>query len=227
MHPSGLAPVTHFDGFDLKLLDDFTGNALDPNVYAVYNGTAKASQRGPKSSDLAIVHDGMLTLRVAKVNGVWTGSGLSVRASHGTYGKYRIRARYSHGKGVKSVALLWPEVGWPPEIDFMEFDSRDPDHSALMFTNHYGTREQNFMQHASVRGDWTQWHTFAVTWTPDAIKYGVDGHIVATQVGHVPDVPMWLGISNNLAGGGPDETTPDPVDLDIDWITYHALSPTS
>jgi beta-glucanase (GH16 family) len=177
----------------------------------------------------------MLHLRVTKVEGTWMGAGVYSRKVHTTYGEVQVRARYDHGAGTKAVALMWPEVGWPPEIDFLE-TSTDADHSRNGLTTHYGTREDHGMQHDYVAAadgwhtdvipgyDSADWHTYGTIWTPDAVTYTVDGRTVAVQAGHAPDQRMWLGMQNGLGGTGPDASTPATVDFDVDWVQFASPS---
>jgi beta-glucanase (GH16 family) len=179
------------------------------------------SKHGPVLPSNVVVHHGMVSLRVARHNGVWSGAGMcACRATTGTYGTYLIRARYDHGLGTHAYALLWPVKGWPPEVDFMEFDARDPMHHQLVLTNHYSSA--NRMQHAFIPGDYSRWHTIGLQWTPTSLRYTLDGRTSAVMKGHVPHVPMWLGIANNIGTGAhPGARTPNPVSLDIDWIAYY------
>jgi beta-glucanase (GH16 family) len=102
----------------------------------------------------------------------------------------------------------------------MEYDARDPNHHQLMLTNHYSTA--NLMQHAFIPGDYRRWHTIGLQWTPTSLRYTLDGRTTAVMTGHVPHVPMWVGIANTLGSGAqPGASTPNPVNLDIDWFAYY------
>jgi beta-glucanase (GH16 family) len=218
--PSGQAPTAD-KWWQQKFVDEFNGKSVDTHAWSVYNNTDTHNPRGPKYASNAIVHDGMLTLRATKVNGVWSGSGIcGAKATTGTYGMYQVRARFSHGYGVKSVALLWPQGNtWPPEVDFMEFDARDGNHARVSLTNHF--RPHDTMTQAFVPGDFTQWHTFGVAWNPYFVRFFMDGHTTAIMRGHAPTKPMWLGIQTAIGRREkPNATTPSTVDLDVDWVQY-------
>jgi beta-glucanase (GH16 family) len=220
-HPSGQAPPTS-GWWQPAWIDDFSGSTIDHNAWSVYNNTNPKNPQGPRLASNVIVHNGEVTLRNTKVNGVWSAAGIcAAKVSTGTYGKYLVRARFDHGLGVKAVALLWPQGNtWPPEVDFMEYDARDANHSKLLLTNHF--RPSNSMQHASVSGDYTGWHTFGVAWTPTQLRYSLDGKTTAVMTGHIPTKQMWLGLQTAIGGQvKPDATTPATVNLDVDWVAYY------
>jgi beta-glucanase (GH16 family) len=226
--PSGEDPAP-LTGYSTQYTEEFIGTALNGLDWAAYNNQTSTQPAGPRCSCNALVSDGVLHLRMTKVNGIWMGAGVSSRKVHTTYGQVQVRARYDHGAGTKAVALLWPEVGWPPEIDFFE-TTTDATHSRNGLTNHYGAT--NLMQHNYVAAspgwhtfvipnyDTADWHTYGTIWTPDSVTYTVDGTTVAVQAGHAPNQRMWLGLQNGKGGAGPDASTPPTVDFDIDWVQF-------
>jgi hypothetical protein len=195
--------------------DDFGSNSINKSTWGLYNGGA-----GTRAAANVIEHNGVLSLLSRKINGQWTGAGISsARSMLFTYGKFEFRAKLQRGMGTRAVALLWPQHGWPPEIDY--FEMWDPTRVKDQLTNHYG--KQNSMQHSGVQADFTQWHTVGLEWTPKAITYLLDGRVVAVQTGHVPHQPMWMGFQtttgNSGKGDNPDKTTPAVVSWDIDYIS--------
>ena len=217
--PSGAA-IPSLDGWRLKFGDNFTGGSVDSHAWSLYDGGSGS----PKAASNVKVHDGMVTLQVAKHGNAWSGAGMcGCRVTTGTYGTYLLRVRYDHGLGAHAYALMWPTHGWPPEVDFMEYDARDSTHHLLMLTNHYSSA--NLMQHAFIPGDYRKWHTIGLEWTPTELRYTLDGRTTEVMKGHVPHQPMWVGIANSLGNQvRPGATTPNPVDLDIDWFAYYVRS---
>lgn len=236
--PSGQNPPGSLPGYTRQYVDEFTGTALNGNDWTAYNNPNSTKPQGPKVAQNAIVKNGRLKLRVTKVNGVWMGAGVYSKVVHTTYGRVILRAKYDHGYGAKGVALMWPESHpWPPEIDFFEVGT-DTNHSKEWMTNHYDTDNKQQHNYVGAAPGWhvyvipnfdtSQWHTYDMQWTPDAITYRVDGTVVATQSGHAPNIRMWLGMQNSLgrtADTKPNSTTPWKVDLTIDWVDF--LTPTS
>lgn len=206
--------------FSLIFQDDFNGSVLNPNAWCVFNGPGKA--RGPKSASNVFVSNGAMVLRAQKINGEWYGAGVcNTRAVVQTYGKYTMRVRFGAGKGVRTSGLLWPYGGgWPPEVDFYEIEGRDPQRTNLMLTNHYRDAFGRHMQHGFIKGNYTQWHIVGVEWRPTSLTFKIDGVVVKTMTGHVPQQSMWFGMNVALGTGAnaPDSTTPAHVDAQVDWI---------
>ncbi len=208
--------------------DDFNGTALSKD-WSVFGGAGNG--HGAKAPQNITVHDGYADLVDAPVGGVWHGAGMcACRASLSTYGRYQIRAQLDPGPHSKGVALLWPAEGeWPEdgEIDFLETAGiGDEQRTTVNFTNHYGSVDPVTKKHPTQRStykvDLTQWHTYAVEWTPGGITYYVDGVLAAQQLGHAPAGPMWLGMMISLS----EEGHPDrPIHFRIDWVQAEHWAP--
>lgn len=220
---SRLQPQTTTSPFSLVFQDDFNGTALNPLAWTIFHGAGNG-QNGPKATQNVIVSNGILTLRATKINGAWYGASVgAIPVSTQTYGKYVIRARFDAGAGVRSVALLWPTVGWPPEVDFMEIPSMYPLRQHSDLTNHYWSGTTRMMQHATVNADFTQWHDIGLEWTPTALTYTLDGVVVNTMTTNVPQQNMWLGLTTALGTGSyaPSAATPSVVDFQIDSVQIY------
>src|SRR5690242_10298973 len=159
-------------------VDNFDGTSINRSDWAVYNN-AKTAKAHLASN--VVVHDGMATLQTQynAALGRWTTAGMCLcnnKSLRQTYGEWDMRARVSAGDS-RAVALLWPTVGWPPEIDFMEMGGQGTQGSRQLntMTMHYGARAENYQIHSSESGDFTQWHTIGVQWTPGVIRYLLDG----------------------------------------------------
>jgi licheninase len=123
--------------------------------------------------------------------------------------------------GYHSVLLLWPDAeNWPVggEIDFMEI--ADPTRQTVEGYLHYGTDDQR--QGTTIPIDATQWHSFAVEWTPERIAFFVDGvqWWETRDTGHFPPGPMHLcmqldNFGGNIAAGGRQR---------VDWAGEYALA---
>jgi beta-glucanase (GH16 family) len=181
------------------------GNGLRrPEAISASDGTLKITARGDVSGGMGHTHDQL-------------------------YGRWEFRARTDAGRGFGSAILLWPDSeNWPEdgEIDMMEVPTED--RVRAHFVLHYG--EDNNIVGTSVPGDFTKWHTFAVEWLPDRITWFVDGkkQFETRDPEAIPDGPMHLTIQLDQGPKKdwlpePDETTPEEVSLEVDWVRVYQL----
>jgi len=163
-----------------------------------------------------------------------------------TYGSIQARIKVPAGQG------LWPafwavgadreEVGAPlcGEIDMMEILGHDP------FTVHATIHGQQ----DDPPGDWElttshtvatsladDFHIYGVNWSPGSIQLTLDGVVYAA---HTPsslsegqswvfNKPFYLLLNLAVGGnwpGAPDETTPFPATMLVDWVRVYS-TPTS
>ena len=91
--------------------------------------------------------------------------------------------------------LLWPKSEkWPPEIDIAE--SFDGDRQSVQGFVHWrdagGVRRKTT---TSVAADFRDWRTVGVEWTPEAVRFTLDGVEWGVVTGAaVPHEPMWLAL---------------------------------
>lgn len=146
------------------------------------------------------------------------------------YGRWEARVRAQAGNGYGPVMLLWPESEeWPEdgEIDIMEIPKGD--RTKAHFTVHWGA--DNEQDAASVTGDFTQWHTFAVEWTPDHIVGYLDGveFYRNDDADANPPGPMHFAVQQDIGPYGkdwipaPDSSTPSEVTFEMDWLRIYAV----
>lgn len=154
------------------------------------------------------------------------------------YGRWEMRARLASGQGIWPAMWLLPTDGtWPPEIDVLELIGHEPDvvhHSYHWGPLPEGTKPWSVDQTAtaSTRStDFSQaFHEFAVEWTPDAIRWFVDGDLSFEHVGATPDVPMYLILNTAVGGhwpGYPDDSTVFPQSLQIDRVRVFEFEATT
>ena len=122
-----------------------------------------------------------------------------------------------------AVLLLWPdnedEGGYGGEIDFME--NSDPTRQSTEMFVHYGNEDNKL--NGAVTVDATQWHNWAVEWSPDHITAFLDGKEwwstakAATQ----PPGPMHMTVQLDLFRnpGGLKPST-----MQVDWVRYYPIT---
>lgn len=146
-----------------------------------------------------------------------------------TYGYMEVRAKMPHGQGFWPAVWLLPEdEDWPPEIDVLEILGHET--NTVYMTNHWLTEanEHVFAQGQLVGPDFAEdFHIFAVEWSPAEIIWFIDGvERFRTNQG-VPAEPMYLLINLAVGGewpGNPDETTPFPGYMDLDYVRVYRHS---
>ena len=145
-----------------------------------------------------------------------------------TYGYYVAKMKVTGGKGIWPAFWLLPvDRSWPPEIDIMEFTGEKLDE--IKMTYHWkgsdGTPQKDETDYQGP--DFTKdWHTYAVNWQPNHIDWYIDGVLRKSVSGaHVPDKPMELIINLAVGGdlpGNPDESTPFPAYVAIDYVRAYS-----
>ena len=140
------------------------------------------------------------------------------------YGRWegRVRAPASD-ETYNALMLLWPDAENFPvggEIDFMEM--MDETRQTTDFFLHYGPN--NNQVHGEVRIDATQWHNWAVEWTPTHVAAFVDGRewYRTTDVSILPPGPMHLCVQldwfPNSGSGSVQESY-----MHVDWVKQYSL----
>ncbi|MHA6629218.1 glycoside hydrolase family 16 protein [Pseudonocardia sichuanensis] len=143
------------------------------------------------------------------------------------YGRWEFRARTEKGRGRGAAILLWPETENKDdgELDMMEVphENRTEAHFVIHFSS------ENKQAGTKVTGDFSQWHTFAMDWLPDRIVWYVDGvkQFETTDRNVIPKVPMHMTIQLDVGPyrewiPAPDETTPEEVSLEFDWVKIYS-----
>ena len=159
-----------------------------------------------------------------------------------TYGRIEARIRIPRGQG------LWPafwllgadidKVGWPAsgEIDVMENIGREPAvvHGTLHgpgYSGDKGITSSDSLTSAAFADDF---HLFAVEWTPDEIRWLVDGQEyrratptdLPTGSRWVFDHPFFLLLNVAVGGawpGDPDASTTFPQRMIVDYVRVSRL----
>ena len=163
------------------------------------------------------------TYRDSDLGNRWASGGMSSAVGlTQTYGRWEVRFRFDPGYGVGGVILLWPEEGWPPEIDIYENGGEITDRRGMSATLHYSPSNQTIQRYLP-NTDFSAWHTVGVEWTPGRIVYLVDGSPWGSLTGsEVPDQPMWLAVQTATGRCGdhyapcPDSSTPSKVVMEVE-----------
>jgi len=221
--------ATWSDEFDGPKLDDTKWHtSYAPKVHPVGCNGEKQSY----APENAMLQEGRLVLRAERKSreGMPFTSGMV--ASHDKFsqrcGWFEARLKLPKGKGLWPAFWMLPQSKkWPPEIDIMELKGRLP--QRVFLTLH--EKQQGTWQPRSTGKEWdgadftSDFHTFAVEWEPDAMRWYVDGIERHHVLRRMPDEPFYLIL--NLAVGGifdgdVDASTPLPSEMLVDWVRVYA-----
>ena len=193
--------------------DDFTG---DLSGWGVYDGPGHAG-KGIRSPRAASVANGVLTIE-GDAEGATAGMAWG-RGEGQKYGRWEGRVKTPPSDDTyHAVMLLWPDSEkWPEdgEVDFMEM--LDPNRQETNAYIHYS--EDNKQEHGEVKTDATQWHNWAVEWTPEHIITYLDGRewFRVTDPKVLPPGKMHLCIQLDWFPGDDDKDVKDSS-MQVDWV---------
>jgi len=201
-------------------VDEFDGTKLG-DAWGVYNGPGHGGN-GRRTPKAVSVRDGIMT-----ITGDARGNTAGMEWGAGQrYGRWegRVKAPASD-PSYDALLLLWPDAENFPvggEIDFMEM--MDPTRQKTNVFLHYG--KHNDQISGAVRVDATQWHNWAVEWTPTHIATFLDGKQWwrTERVDIFPPGKMHLCVQLDWfprsARGPVRQST-----MQVDWVKEYRLGP--
>ena len=232
--------ATERPGWELTFQDDFDGSTLDLKKWNPNDpwGRERNKELQAYVTNAFAVKEGVLRITAEKGDAVYDGkpraytSGMMSTytkfAQH--YGRFEIRCRVPKGKGLWPAFWLLPDpLGWPPEIDVLEILGHEP--NKVHMTHHFRDAQR---QRKSDGGSWTgpdftaEFHEFAVEWLPERIVWFVDGTERFRSEKTIPTARMYLLVNLAIGGnwpGAPNEQTPFPSALEVDWIRVYEKLP--
>ena len=232
------SPTARLDSsWQLVFSDEFNGSELDTTKWITSfpwgRSGANPDELQYYAEDAFEFANGIHRIRAEKrsMAGYEYTSGIitSYGKFHLTYGYIEIRAKIPQGKGLWPAFWLLPvDQDWPPEIDVFEILGHET--NTVYMTNHWSseTEEHVFVQEVHVGSDFSQgFHTFAVEWGPSEIIWYIDGVERFRSNQGIPAEPMYLLVNLAVGGewpGNPDETTPFPAYLEIDYVRAYQRS---
>ena len=198
--------------------DDFTG---DLSGWGVYDGPGHAG-KGIRSPRAASVANGVLTIE-GDAEGTTAGMAWG-RGEGQKYGRWEGRVRAPAGDPTyNALLLLWPDAEDFPrggEIDFMEMTDHTRQSTNVFL--HHG--EDNAQEHGTVEIDATQWHNWAVEWTPKGVTTYVDGEQWwhTDKADALPPGPMHLCIQLDWFPQKRDGAV-KPSQMQVDWVRQYPI----
>ncbi|WP_223979297.1 glycoside hydrolase family 16 protein [Arthrobacter sp. NicSoilB8] len=197
--------------------DEFSNTgAPDSTKWSVFKGTGHAG-KGVRSPQAWAVANGVATV---SGDSAGTTGGMSAKFAQQKYGKWETRMR-TNARDPKyhPVLILWPNSTSPncAEIDYAEGSTNT---AQIKFFLHYACSGSNFQTTAAKTIDTTQWHNYAVEWTPAGITGYIDGvkTFSDTNPAHLPSVGMHQTLQLDWF---PDGSATKPSQMQVDWVRVY------
>lgn len=218
-------PAKHEEG--LVFFDDFDED-LDIDIYTPIDQDENYNQEiqyyCPKN---VLVEKGNLVIRAKREdyeNHKYTSGRIETKDKLDfLYGRIEIRAKYPAGNGLFSAIWLLPSKENFPEIDILEVLGENT--GKIWVVNHYKKDGESLRSYNIFIIDKPdEYHIYSLDWKENELNWYVDKELIHTTKKGIPQQQMYLII--NLAIGGiwpvpPDDTTPFPADLLIDYIKIY------
>ncbi|WP_461172234.1 DNRLRE domain-containing protein [Arthrobacter sp. Z1-9] len=191
----------------------------DATKWTVYDSPGHAGM-GIRSPQQATV-DGSKMVITGTPDG--TTAGMSAKFANQKYGRWEVRAAGSGDNEYHMVSILWPDSGnWPcdGEVDYAETTG---EWNIIKFFHHYGCSN---LTTSDVRAlDVTQFHNYALDWSPKGIVGYVDGvkWFEDYDSAHQPPGPMHQTLQLDWF---PDSTANGPGEMRVDWVRVYAPAET-
>jgi licheninase len=206
----GWGPVVAGDEFN------YAGQP-DPATWKVYKGSGHAG-KGRRTPNALAVGGGVVTV---SGDAAGTTGGMSARFAPRHSGRWEARMKTSaRDLHYHPVLLLWPNHNNSPTCAEIDYAEGNADTRLIRFNLHYACSGPSFQTRASRAIDTTQWHNYAVEWTPAGITGYLDGSPWFRDMNpaHQPTVGMHQTVQLDWFPSG---TPTKPSQMQVDWIRVY------
>jgi beta-glucanase (GH16 family) len=150
-----------------------------------------------------------------------------------TYGYFEIRARLPCGQGTwPAIWMLGRSGGWPAggELDIMEHVGERPTRVFSTVHTAAGSGGNGRGADTELADACSAFHTYQMHWTPDAVRFGIDGRTHFTYVNPKTgtaawpfDAPQFLILNIAIGGdlGGKVDDAIFPVTMEVDFVRVY------
>jgi hypothetical protein len=191
--------------------EDFDG---DLSAWTVDDGTGQGG-KGRRAPSALSVANGVLTIS-GDANGTTAGLAWGPGATHGRW-EARIQSPVADPTYHAVMELLPDQASTGSEVDVM--DNSDPTRQKTDFVLHHSGNSP----HGQVTVDATQWHDWAVEWSPGRITAYLDGQrwFTTTRTSAFPPGAMHLVLRLDWfpTGGGAVQ----PSTMKVDWVRFYPI----
>ena len=204
----GWGPVVAGDEFN------YTGSP-DRTKWSVYNSPGHAGNgiRSPKAWSVA---NGAATV---SGDSAGTTGGMSAKFANQKYGRWETRMKTNRRDSEYHPVLILNPVTESSTCDEVDYAESTSDTTLVKFFLHYacsGTKQT----YASKAVDTTQWHNYAVEWTPAGITGYIDGvkTFTDTNPAHQPSGSVHQTLQLDWF---PDGSSTTPSWMQVDWVRVY------
>jgi hypothetical protein len=189
----------------------------DPAKWKVYNSVGHAGN-GIRSPQAWSVDGGVATV---SGDSAGTTGGMSARFAQQKYGRWEARMKTSaRDPKYHPVLMLWPNSNKSPNCSEIDYAEGTSDTTLIKFFLHHACSGSNYQTSSTRTIDTTQWHNYAVQWTPAGITGYIDGvsWFTDTNPAHQPMVGMHQTVQLDWF---PDGTATKPSQLQLAWVRVY------
>jgi hypothetical protein len=166
--------------------------------------------------------DGVMKIKMFNKGGENQVAAVVPKAIAGSkYGRYVIRFKAQTTPGYKLAWLQWPDKdeSCPGcEIDFPELEL---DGNISAFMHHKGDPTGKKQDAFDTGQPYGVWHTAVTEWSPDKVKFYLDGKLVGTSTSGIPDQPMSWIIQSESALNGDKAAANSTATIWITWVAAY------
>ncbi|WP_395404206.1 glycoside hydrolase family 16 protein [Arthrobacter sp. UC242_113] len=193
---------------------NYTGTP-DRTKWSVYNSPGHAGKgiRSPKAWSVA---NGAATV---SGDSAGTTGGMSAKFANQKYGRWETRMKTNRRDSEYHPVLILNPVTTSSTCDEVDYAESTSDTTLVKFFLHYacsGTKQT----YASKAVDTTQWHNYAVEWTPAGITGYIDGvkTFTDTNPAHQPSGSVHQTLQLDWF---PDGSSTTPSWMQVDWVRVY------
>jgi hypothetical protein len=193
---------------------NYTGTP-DRTKWSVYNSPGHAGNgiRSPKAWSVA---NGAATV---SGDSAGTTGGMSAKFANQKYGRWETRMKTNRRDSEYHPVLILNPVTTSSTCDEVDYAESTSDTTLVKFFLHYacsGTKQT----YASKAVDTTQWHNYAVEWTPAGITGYIDGvkTFTDTTPAHQPSGSVHQTLQLDWF---PDGSSTTPSWMQVDWVRVY------
>lgn len=215
---SGAEAASNFGWGPVLAGDEFSNTgAPDATKWSVFKG-AGHHNKGERSPAAWSVANGVATV---SGDAAGTTGGMSAKFAQQKYGRWESRMKTSdRDSEYHPVMILWPNNNESPNCAEIDYAEGSTETKMMKFFLHYSCGGSDFQTTAAKPIDATQWHNYAVEWTPAGITGFIDGvqTFKDTNPAHQPTVGMHQTLQLDWF---PDGTATKPSQMQVDWVRVY------